>query len=137
MDYEELKNLADQLLVDLKKDSIAEKIKISDLVSVSKFKYFNKAGDGLLVIVSAKLKVGNLVLQRQDGPDLRFIKLDKSFEKVKASCIEIATNLEMLDLLEYLESAQSIDDLLHDGSEVDNASWDAAFNAIYKPKHSA
>jgi len=37
-------------------------------------------------------------------------------------------------VITLIESAQSIDELLHDGSEFDNASWNAAFDALYKPK---
>lgn len=130
MTYEELKTLADQSLADVSESKNFGRDKVSDLVSVSSFENFNN----VIVSVSAKLKIGKLTLWRCTDRSSSFYNQDKNLAQVKKSCTVLAKLAKLTDEIPLIESAQSIDDLLHDGSEVDNASWNAAFEAMYKSK---
>jgi len=132
MNYEELKSLADQSLVDANQTKNFSRDQITNLVSVASFKH----QDDVVVIVSAKLKIGKLILWRCSNQDSKLIRSDYSLQEVKSNCIFIAKIIGLQHEINFIESAQSIDDLLHTGSDEDNIMWDAALKSMYSNKKS-
>jgi len=134
MNYQDLQLLADKSLADFIADNESGTFTISNLISVSKRKIIVNSKDNFIVRLSSKLKIGKIYLIRHEGAELRFKQSDRSFDSLKQSCVGMATHLKMPELIEYLESAQSIDDLLHDGTDADNQIWQKCFNFIYNIK---
>jgi hypothetical protein len=128
MNYQQLKDLADKSIIDIKSNMKFGIIKISDLISINSFSYRSDAGIGIISIVSAKLKIGSLKLWRHDGQDEKMSQPDKNFNKLKQDLISSAKITGVKSVIGIVNSSKSIDDLLHNGSSEDDVIWNQAFN---------
>lgn len=128
MNYQQLKDLADQSIIDVKSNKIFGTTKISDLISIHSFEYESEVGKGVISIVSVKLKIGSLKLWRHDGEDVRMSQLDKTFDQLKQELTSSSIITKIPIVIDIVNLAESIDDLFHNGSKEDNVIWNQAFN---------